>query len=209
LRNIQALRRTARRKLALEVAAWSGVGWLGIQALNWMHRVKRDSSVRTEKCDQFEDWADRLWEQCRARYDMIAVRDRLALNAMYRSERFVRLKIMRDGGVLGWTVALDTVMHGDKHFGNMRVGTIVDSLALPEDAAGVTGAAVDELKLRGVDLIVSNQLHGAWANGLRAAGCRRGPSNFIFAASKKLNELAGEGAEIHINRGDGDGPIHL
>jgi hypothetical protein len=60
-----------------------------------------------------------------------------------------------------------------------------------------------------VDLIVSNQLHGAWVSALRGAGFRAGPSNFIFAMSKALTALIPEGAEVHINRGDGDGPIHL
>ena len=41
------------------------------------------------------------------------------------------------------------------------------------------------------------------------SGFLEGPSNFIFAASKKLAELTGRYEEIHINRGDGDGPIHL
>ena len=51
------------------------------------------------------------------------------------------------------------------------------------------------------------------AAALERAGFLRGPSNFIFAASKNLAKLLepfdSAKDEIHINRGDGDGPIHL
>ena len=67
------------------------------------------------------------------------------------------------------------------------------------------------LEQRGVDLIVSNQLHAAWSRALLESGFRTGPSNYLFALSPALAEAAG-GAnhdQFHINRGDGDGPIHL
>ena len=65
--------------------------------------------------------------------------------------------------------------------------------------------------MRGVDLIVSNQLHAAWSLALLDAGFRLGPSNYLLAASPALAACAGTARddEFHINRGDGDGPIHL
>ena len=46
-----------------------------------------------------------------------------------------------------------------------------------------------------------------------AAGYLRGPSNFIFAGSRELaKSLQTSGVSndgIYLNRGDGDGPIHL
>ena len=62
-------------------------------------------------------------------------------------------------------------------------------------------------------MIVSNQSHAAWSSALRRSGLFSGPSNFIFASSPKLTALlrargVGPG-DIHMNRGDGDGPIHL
>jgi len=117
--------------------------------------------------------------------------------------------VVRQGTVIGWAVPLDTAMRDDKHFGNLRLGSIVDALALPEDAPAVMAAAAGELEQRGVDLIVSNQCHKAWADALRRSGFLEGPSNFIFAAAKKLAALSSAFDEFHINRGDGDGPIHL
>ncbi len=129
------------------------------------------------------------------------------------SELFLRYKVARGSAVLGWLVLLDTSMRQNKYFGNLRVGSIVDCLALPEHAFEVTHAATRLLEQRGVDLIVSNQSHAAWSTALRRAGFLAGPSNFIFAASKELAEVLRPFdvtmPETHINRGDGDGPIHL
>lgn len=155
----------------------------------------------------FTDWADDLWHACRARYGMVSQRDASALNAWYppSSERFLRLR----AGESGWALVLDTAMRGDAYFGDLRLGSIADCLAAPDDARAVAAAATAFLESRGVDLIVSNQLHSGWGNALRAAGFRQGPTNFILAASKKLAELIGAAGNVHINRGDGDGPIHL
>ncbi len=139
---------------------------------------------------------------------MLAERDARTLDQLYPASdpRFLRV---RAAG--GWAVLLDTAMEGHKQFGNIRVGTIVDCLAPMEDAVAVIRTATRTLEQRGVDLIVSNQLHTAWSGALAGAGFRRGPSNFLFAASPALAALISEAedGDLHINRGDGDGPIHL
>jgi len=65
----------------------------------------------------------------------------------------------------------------------------------------------------GVDLIVTNQSHGAWTAACDAAGYLRGPSNFLLATSPALTKLLVQTQvaddEIYLTRGDGDGPIHL
>jgi len=96
---------------------------------------------------------------------------------------------------------------------DLRVATVVDGLAAPGDATLLLAAVTGELERRGADLLISNQMHPAWDQGLRSAGFLAGPSNFIFSASQALasrlaprDATAGRG---HVNRGDGDGPIHL
>ena len=108
----------------------------------------------------------------------------------------------------GWAVVLDTAMRGHKQFGSLRVGTIVDCLAPFPGAPAVIRAAARALEDRGVDLIVSNQLHAAWSRALLDAAFRRGPSNFLLALSPALaaDAPALADGELHINRGDGDGP---
>jgi hypothetical protein len=108
---------------------------------------------------------------------------------------------------------LDTQMSRHKHFGNMRVGSIVDCLAEPEMAGLVVRYATAFLERKGVDLIVSNQANSAWRKAFVAAGYLAGPSNFILALSPmladRLEPLEAARRHIHMNRGDGDGPIHL
>jgi hypothetical protein len=67
---------------------------------------------------------------------MIAVRDSEALNTLYpaSSNRFLCYKVIGGSSVLRWAVLLDTQMRDHKHFGNLRVRSIVDCLASPEHA---------------------------------------------------------------------------
>jgi ferredoxin-NADP reductase len=73
----------------------------------------------------------------------------------------------------------------------------------------VIHAARRHLEERGVDVIISNQSYAAWERALRTDGFFRGPSNFLLAASKELAALGVPAADMHINRGNGDGPVHL
>jgi hypothetical protein len=163
----------------------------------------------------FEAWADALWERTNYRYPMIAARDARALNTLYPAAdgRFIRLRVTRDGTIAGWALLLNTQMSSHKQFGDLRVGTVADCLALPEDAGAVVAAAAEWLEARGVDLIVSNQCNARWCAALERCGFLHGPSNYVFAASKQLADALepfdANRHEIHINRGDGDGPIHL
>ena len=104
-------------------------------------------------------------------------------------------------------------MRDNKYFGNMRLGSIVDCLALPENALAVMQAATQFLEQRGVDLIISNQSHHAWGGALKSSGFLETRSNFIFGASKPLAELLSpfqnNQNQVFLNRGDGDGPVNL
>jgi len=205
LREIRALRTTPLRRLILDVAAYTGAGWLGLRLMGHGRRVR---NVKCETAASFSEWADAIWDRSHADYAMLAARNSGILDALYPPDdpRFLRIRPSR-----GWAVLLDTAMQDHKQFGSIRVGTIVDCLAPPEDAANVVRAATRTLEKRGVDLIVSNQLHADWCQALAGAGFRRGPSNFLIALSPALAALLeeAEDGEFHINRGDGDGPIHL
>ena len=80
-------------------------------------------------------------------------------------------------------------MENHNYFGNMRVGSLIDCLALPGHESKVTGAAMQFLKRSGADIVVTNLSHQAWRPALETAGFYQGPSNFIFAASKKVAAL--------------------
>lgn len=201
LRQIRPLRRTVARRLALDTLAFSGLGWLALRLLQ--PGVSATGTAKTASL--FGGQEDRLWEVCLESYPTLARRDSATLNELYGEARFHRLRV----GESGWVVMLDTQMKDDPYFGNLRLGSIVDGMALPGQTGEVVREATAFLERRGVDLIVSNQAHRSWVEALEAARFRPGPSNFVFAASKALTARIGDWNLIHMNRGDGDGPIHL
>jgi hypothetical protein len=205
LRNICVVRTTALRRLVLDAAAMTGAGWVGMKVVGHGARLPVE---KHELENAFDGWSESIWTGAYKSYAIVAQRDAATLEALYpeSDERFLRVRV--DGG---WAVALDTQMRGHLQFGDMRVGSIVDCMASPENAAAVMRAAAGELEKRGVDLMVSNQLHGAWSNALMKAGFRKGPSNFLLALSPAFAESVNGAGEdgFHFNRGDGDGPIHL
>jgi hypothetical protein len=220
LRNIQLLRRSRfsrPTRMLLDVLACSGLGWLGCQGASLLFAQSPPllPGLEAEEVDEFADWADDLWVSCASQYPYAAVRDMATLRILYPKEnhRFIRLKVSQSGRLLGWAVLLVTNLVKHKQFGNMRLGSIVDVLAPPAEAEKIIAAAERLLRERKVDLMVSNQSHGSWQRALRRCGFLRGPSNFLFATSRKLTELLKASQvpndQLHLNRGDGDGPINL
>jgi hypothetical protein len=170
--------------------------------------ARRPSREAWDLAELFAGWADEVWQRSVADYALLARRDSATLDELYPASdgRFLRI---RAAG--GWAVLLDTQMRDHKQFGDLRVGTIVDCLAPAASAGAVVRAAAGLLAERGVDLIISNQLHEAWSRALLDCGFRLGPSNYLLALSPKFTECTGGAAQnrFHANRGDGDGPIHL
>jgi hypothetical protein len=216
LRQIRPLRSSLLRAAAAEAAAWTGTGWLGLRSLQALHRrTPNVLGATAEIVSEFGTWADPLWESCHHNYALVALRNRETLNILYPKEntKFRRLLVRSEGKAVGWAVSLDTAMRDHKYFGDLRVGSIVDCFGDPQHAALVAAQALADLKTRGVDLVVSNQSHRAWGDALRLAGFLVGPSNYLFAASPqlaaRLDPFDAHRTELHFNRGDGDGPIHL
>lgn len=204
-RQIRALRKNRWRAALLDLAAWSGAGWVGIHSLQWA-RTQRGQGEGKE-VEEFDTWADDVWAASQHAYGMAALRDQATLRQLYPASniRFRRLQVSAGG----WALVLDTPMREDSYFGNLRVGSIADCLAPPEKTIEVIHRARVYLEQRGVDLIISNQGHAAWRRALRADGFWEGPSNFILALSPRLSEVADTSEGWHINRGDGDGPVNL
>ena len=216
LRELRYVRGRAGARWALDIARVTGVGWLGLTlaglALRAGARLPRAARLRVDLVQHFSDWADAIWAANAPRYSFVGGRDAAALNATYPPESgaFIRLRVARGERAIGWAVVQDSLSGSSEHFGGMRVGTIVDGFAAPEDAAAVVQASCDALAQRQVDLIISNQSHRAWRRALSRAGFLRGSSSWLFAPSPALSELvfAGDpgGDAVHLNRGDGDWP---
>jgi hypothetical protein len=213
LQEISVFRSSPTSRTAANLAAATGIGWLGINTLQWI-RSRTLSPLSVERVDEFGSWADHIWEHCSREYGFIGERGSVTLNILYpQSSDFLCLKVATRNRVAGWAVALDTQMSNNKHFGNLRVGSIVDCLAAPEDAHAIITAVTRVLQDRGVDLVIANHSHSEWGRAFNCAGFLEGPSNFIFAASPRLTEKIHlsdpNQLQIYCNRGDGDGPINL
>jgi hypothetical protein len=214
LRNVAALRSSFSRLVLSNIAAVTGTGWVGIKVAQSMRTVSAVRDITIEPVNTSGVWADELWQTCAPLYAMIGNRESSVLNCLYPpGKNFLAIKVLRSSQAVGWAVLLDTQMHDNKYFGNLRVGTLVDCLAVPENAPAVIQAACDFLTRRGVDLIICNHSQAAWGNAFRSSGFFSGPSNFIFAASKplaqQLDPISGWQNEIFFMRGDGDGPVNL
>jgi hypothetical protein len=217
LRNIVHLRTGWLRRTMLDLLAFSGFGWVANAGWKLLHakRPGGDGALRAERVADFQAWSDELWETARRHYGMCSLRDRATLRCTYPcgADDLQRIMVLRGENAIGWALLLNSQLHGHRHFGNMRLGSIVDCFAEPANAASVIEQARSVLVRQGVDLIVSNQSHSAWCAGLKACGFISGPSNFIFASSKaltrKIEEKQIRPRDVHLNRGDGDGPINL
>ena len=136
LRNIAALRTSPARRGLFDLLGYSGLGWGGIKAIQSLRGKHRAlAGVTFEIVPEFADWADDVWNQSKNHLRLSPSRS-TKVNVLYPAtdRRFMRLKVMRNGKVFGWAVLLNTQMSGHKHFGDMRVGTLVGCLATPEDA---------------------------------------------------------------------------
>lgn len=210
-REIQALRSSPLRRLLLNLAAWTGTGWAGVKTIQGLRKLRapKRASFTAEPVEEFSEWVDPLWERAKADYAMTAVRDCETLRTLYPAsdKHFTRLRVRRGGQDIGWAVVGER--RKDEKYGAMRVGSIVDCWAAPENALPVIQAASSTLTDQGADLIVSNQSHRLWARALEDAGSLGSQSNFIFAAGKGLSALLQPFAEtqsrLHLTRADGDG----
>ena len=217
LGGLPVLRATPRRALLASLLAASGAGWLAFRSLAraadlWARRGPR---VTVNPVGSWDTWADELWHSARGRCSLVAVRDAAALSAIYpiADRRNICLCLSHGGRPVGWAVLYDTPMRGSRHFGDLRVGAVLDIWARPSYGQAVAHATTRELERRGVDLIVLNHAHPEWVAAFRRTGFLAGPSNYGLALSPVLAaavraEPEGE-ARMHITRGDGDGRVHL
>jgi hypothetical protein len=215
-RNMQTLRSSASRRFLMDIAAYSGSGWIGSKLFQG-YRALRAHGRSAAECLEVESFEhgdsaeslQSLWKQARTACSFTAVRDAEALRVLYPpgQTHLTRIVVKRSGAAVGWAVIGER--RKDAKYGDMRVGSVVDCFALPGELFLVIRCATKILEQQGFDLILSNQSHQAWGEAFKAAGYLAGPSNFIFAASKKLAELLTPFEEVrprmHLTRADGDG----
>jgi hypothetical protein len=214
LRNIEFMRANPKRRVALDFARFTGTGALGVVAWRMRARVAAPgypAGFEAGDVASFGDDADTVFAAHAAKYGAVIDRSAAALNVRFPSydKRLIRMVLRIGGQIIGWLVLTRSQLNGHKQFGNMRLGCIVDGLCDPKHADVLIRLATRRLDEEGVHLVVSNQTHTAWLEGLRRNGFMSGPSNFILARSPALAASTPSMEQYHINRGDGDGPINL
>jgi hypothetical protein len=206
-RQMNALRQARWRRWLMDLGAFSGTGWLSITAAQSARRLlNRISPFEITEVDDFPAWTDTLWLETKDAYRLTSVRDRATICRLYPpgDQHLTKLCVSQQGKPIGWAVVGER--RRDPKYGSLRVGSIVDCWARPENAAQVMLAATQTLEHKGMDLIVSNQSHQHWCRALEGCGFFRSESNFVFATSKKLSALLqGKLSDFHLNRANGDG----
>lgn len=214
LRLLPALRASWWKRTAAQVIARTGAGALGRA---WLHRRRArwpaGSSVTIES--NWGSWADEVWQRFQGELRFAVRRDAAVLGELYpRCEERLRIYHVRSGRAsIGWAAALLTRMRGHAHFGDLRVGTILDCAATPDAFFTVAALADEALGDEGADVVITNQTLPRWRQAFHAAGFRPGPSNYHLACSPRLAQALSfspvAGGLVHVTRGDGDGRIHL
>ncbi len=150
LRELGVLNSTTGRRILSRVAAGTGLGAVGIAAVHargWLLPSRKDWSAET--VEQWGPWVDEIWEAVRGSCAFAVARDFRTLVDLYPPEtRLLRYSIRRGGQAVGWAAAYDTVMQNSKFFGNLRVATILDCVARPEDLAMSMATVSDALNAR-------------------------------------------------------------
>jgi hypothetical protein len=210
-RNIRPLRTSPLRSVALDIAAASGLGHVGMKLVHFQRSRGNPPALRAERIHTWGAWADPIWESYRESCSLVGYRDAGTLPALYPpDQRHLCYRLYADRSIVGWMVLLNTAMRDHRHFGQMRVGTILDCLTLPGYEQAAIVAAVRTLTEAGADMLLANHSHAAWQEAIRRCGFLESPSNFLLGVSKELSRRIDAGQDrIHITRGDGDGRLHL
>jgi len=216
LRLNRYLRRSPGRRLLGDLLAWSGIGAVGLHGLHLALRLRSGRRSRAVAVvePRFGAWTDELWERCAPRYACLAVRDADMMNTLVPEGGWphaTRLRVEREGATIGWAVVIAAQMRADPRFGDMRVGLVVDSFGLPEDAPHVVHAAVQHLAREGVDMIYANQSHPAWIDAFASASFMILRDRRLFVAAPALQELLAPWLRtrqgLHLTNLDGHGPF--
>jgi hypothetical protein len=139
LRNIRPLRRTLARRVAFDALAYSGAGSVAIRLLQGRAPRRVDFEVVSE----FSSWADQLWESARRQAKWLGRGCSHVKCAVSTGKRAVHAHSSRFARM---AVVLDTEMRDHKYFGDMRVGTVADCFAAPDDASAVIAAATEPFR---------------------------------------------------------------
>lgn len=221
LRNFAYLRKKTWMRTLLDLAAASGVGTAGLTLFDLFQRFRGChpgvDNLQIKRFDAWGDWADQVWEKAGNHYTLIGDRSKAALQVLYpnRNDHLIKLRFnTKDTGrLLGWAVITASKLGNHKYFGNMRLGTIVDMLAAPEDAYQVVSGALVAVRQAKADLVIANHSDRRWNRAFKQAGMASWNTNLFLFLSPKLKErfnpIEAYSDRFYFTRGDGHGPTQF
>ena len=208
LRNLFVFRRSQFRTSVANIA--SHLYFPGkLIALRHRRRPALVSPVRVELWHAFPADADCLWDRVLKRFSFLFDRSTPFLNWRYAEARYTKCGVFADDQLIGWVIWKLTAMNSNWYFGNLTVGTVVDLLVDPDhprEIRTVLRVALEALKQRGADLVVTNLSDWRLIKAASEVGFISGPSNYHFF-TKNLPTLKLE--DCHLTRGDSDGDARL
>jgi hypothetical protein len=172
----------------------------------------------------FDDWADRIFEDCLPDYGVAMRSDATTLNILHPPDKpsLTRLRVRRKGAKngagqdagqdVGWILVASKRMKNNHLFGDLKVGTLVDGFGRAADAPALVAAGIDHLAETGAEIIVANFSHEAWVKACRRSGMLAGPDSyyhFVSPGGSPLFEDTCPPREIHLTRGHSDGMWNL
>jgi hypothetical protein len=213
-KEIRWLRQHAGLRLLLDFARNSGT-LAGIVGLARLRRrvfgLRAPAGVSFAEVPDLSEEIDELFSSVRGDYGLMSDRRAAAMRARLPASdsKLLRMVLRKSGKVTGWVVVSISQLSSHTQFGNMKLGCLVDGLAVLADVDLLVGEASRRLEEARCDLLVSNQTHPVWIEALRRQGFFHGPSNFILALSPAFAAYRATVSSAHFNRADGDGPINL
>src|SRR3954447_2773341 len=150
LKELRPLRSSFPKRAAANIARWTGLGAAAL-ALKQRSRVRPAATIRPQT--EWGDWADELWSRVRQKCSFAVERERKSLEWMYPAHDLrIRIFLVQKGSdPVGWGVCFDTCMKNNRYFGNMRVGSILDCVALDDYEAETAALVNQQLGLAGCD----------------------------------------------------------
>jgi hypothetical protein len=217
LRDLPYLKKNATLRCASVLGAYSGLG-AGISG--WFAFLRRIgaslSSYEDSVVESFGAWADYIFYGSLSDYPVAIRSDAAALNIVYPpgDHRYIRIKVRRKSARrdAGWIIVARKRMSGHHYFGDLTVGTLVDGFGRSEDTPALVAAGLRRLAHLGVDIIVANFSHAAWAQACLSSGMFEWASQFHLFVSPEGAPLLEKSCplhQIHIARGHSDGMEHL
>src|SRR5262245_42264584 len=151
---------------SLGASSGLGAGLSGLLALRrWIDAIFSGYECSVEKT--FGAWADQIFENCLPDYGVAMRSDATTLNILHPPDMpgLTRLRVRRKGAKrdagkgarhdAGWILVASKQMKTNRHFGDLKVGALVDGFGRAADAPALVAAGVNHLAEPGVDIIVA------------------------------------------------------